>query len=120
MTNENTYWAHNGKYQQFLSKLESLIPCESSVETPHKNKMLERFRKASNCYYDLYNNGLCNRAREFAGVFGIRSSDYKFQQRKWNGRIWVKYRQFDDALYSELEPKMDQIVLAAAKEQRIS
>ena len=119
MTTKNTYWAHNGRYQKFVPQLEALVPYEGSVEKPHKNKMLEKFRKASNCYYDLYNNGLCNRAREFARIFGIRSSDYKYQKRTWNGRIWVKHSVFSDTIYRDLEPRMDQIVLAAAEEQKI-
>lgn len=112
---EPTYWGHNGKYQVYVNQLNDLIPVEGSVDRPYKNKALERFRKASNCYYDLYNNGLYNRAREFAGIFGIRSSDHRYniRSRHYYGPM------FDANFYKKVEAVMDQIVLAAAVEQKM-
>lgn len=104
--NENTYWNSKGKHQQYVDDLNAMVPDEGSVPEPRKNKALEKFRKASNCYYDLYNNGLCNRAREFASVFGIRSSFYKIGQYNHS-----------QALYDETEKVMDQIIINAAAEQ---
>ena len=103
---ENTYWNHSGKYEAAAQELNKLIPCEGAVERPHKNRALEKFRKASNCYYDLYNNGLCNRARSFARVFGIASSAYRIGN--WR---------FAMGLYTATEVAMDDIVVAAAREQ---
>ena len=105
----NTYWNHNGKYEAFAQFLHTLIPLEGTVDKPHKNKALEKFRKASNCYYDLYNNGLWNRASQFAKVFGIRSSHYKY--------LPGAHQTFMDELYKETEKKMDEIVLEAMLEQ---
>lgn len=94
-----TYWINNGKHQGELKKLTELLPVYGPVENAKTtNKSLEKFRKAQNCYYDLYNNGLGNRAREFHAVFGIsglRSS------------------------VIAIEAKFDEIILAAAKEQGI-
>ena len=106
-----TYWNRNGKYNDLAEKLQEMIPIEGPVANPRKNKKLEKFRKAVNCYYDLYNNGLCNRASSFAKVFGIRSRDYKY--------IGRGYR-YMGALYIETEQVMDKIVLEAAIEQGIT
>jgi hypothetical protein len=104
---KTTYWNGNGKYQQFVDHLNIMIPVSGSVILPTKNKKLERYRKANNCYYDLYVNGLCNRARSFARLFGFGSFHYK---RKNSSK-------FEQQLYELTEEKMDEIVLAAAKEQ---
>lgn len=101
-----TYWDSKGKYGKLLKKLADLVPVSGSVPEPKKNRALEKFRKASNCYYDLYNNGLCNRAAEFRQVFGF------------GGTIILKDRYRDvDLMIARLEQKMDEIILAAALEQ---
>lgn len=105
--NENTYWNNNGKYDKAQEAIAELVPASGGVDNPRgKNKKLEKFRKASNCYYDLYNNGLCNRAAQFAKVFGIASSRYGNYS---NG--------FITQLYNEVELEMDSIIEAAAFEQ---
>jgi hypothetical protein len=106
---EKTYWNRNGKYDNFANQLQALIPIEGAVENPRKNKKLEKFRKAVNCYYDLYNNGLCNRATQFAKVFGIPSRDYRMFR--------SSHHRYDDSLYVETEQVMDRIVIEAAIEQ---
>jgi len=105
---ENTYWNSNGTHQAAIEALRALIPVFGPVAQPSKNRALERFRKASNCYYDLYNNGLGNRARAFATIFGIAPSHYRIERFT-----------FSPAFYVETEEAMDAIVLAAAKEQGI-
>lgn len=57
--------------------LYELIPAQGSVEFPRsKNKRLERFRVVSNIAYDVFNNGLGNRANQYTRVMnrdvGIR------------------------------------------------
>jgi len=96
-----SYWNSNGTYEALSKKLEQLVPVEGPVTAPN-SRALEKFRKASNCYYDLFNNGLCNRAAEFRQVFGF------------GGTVIVKSL-FTDI--SGLERKMDEIVLKAAQEQ---
>jgi hypothetical protein len=106
MDNTQTYWNHNGKFEDLANKLQKLIPDSGAVPSPRKNVALEKYRKAVNCYYDLYNNGLCNRARLFASVFGVASGRYG------------SYRLgFSPSLYAQVEEKMNSIVLAAGKEQ---
>jgi hypothetical protein len=104
---KNTYWGNQGKYQNATDKLQKLIPTSGSVERPRKNRWLEKFRKAVNCYYDLYNNGLCNRANEFRLVFGIASSKY------FNG--W----NFSQELVELTETALNEIIEKACKEQGI-
>lgn len=105
---ENTYWNHKGIHQQYVTALNAMVPVEGEVPNKRKNPCLERFRVASNCYYDLYNNGLCNRIRQFAAIFKIRPSDWRLGN----------YR-FSQELYDRTERVMDSIVLAAAQEQNL-
>tara|TARA_R100000700_G_C3178115_1_gene153670 strand:- start:5114 stop:5815 length:702 start_codon:yes stop_codon:yes gene_type:complete len=64
-----SYWNNNGKYQDFLDKVEKLVPARDAVmkylpyslEPKQSFKpLLECFRVYSNIYYDLYNNGGTN------------------------------------------------------------
>lgn len=89
-----SYWAGRGKFQSLCNELHKRIPRFGGVVSPK----LEKFRKASNCYYDLYNNGLGNRAAEFRKVFGFAGTK---------------------ATAEAVERKMDSITLAAADEQGI-
>lgn len=102
--NKNTYWENKGKYQKLANKLHKLIPYSGPVNSPKANKHLETYRIACGAYYDLFNNGLCNRAPEFRKAFGF------------GGKFIVKQKFPYCAM---LEKKMDEIILAAAKEQRI-
>ena len=77
------------------------------------NKQLEKFRKASNCYYDLYNNGLCNMAREFSTVFRIPGVPREIKQN------YGRYDMISKSTADAIEAKLDEIILAAAKEQGI-
>ena len=104
----STYWAGKGKHQEAAMQLSALLPSEGSVVLPKKNKALELYRRASNCYYDLYNNGLCNRTCEFRRVFGISSSKYKIGRGK-----------FSPELYTLVEAKMDSIIEAASAERAV-
>lgn len=109
ITVKNTYWNHEGRHQAAVVQLNKLIPVEGSVPSAQgKNKALEKFRIASNCYYDLYNNGLCNRARSFARIFGFAANNY----RNTDGKL-------SDVVYEKAEYAIDKIIEAAAKEQGI-
>lgn len=91
-----TYWNGTGRYQEQADLLETLIPASGPVyDAEGANKHLDAFRRAVNCYYDLYNNGLFNRAREFKALF------------KMSG----------NADPERVEDKMTQFILAAMQEQ---
>lgn len=107
---QTSLWNGNSPAQAVYQQLQQLIPAEGSVAQPRRNPALERLRRAANCYYDLYNNGLINRAAEFARVFGIRSSLYR---RRWG-------RGHHAELYQLTEQRMLEIIAQAAAEQRIT
>ena len=60
------------QYQKLSADLFQLLPkqgkCEQSRST---NKHLERFRIMNNLMYDLNNNGLYNRRKQFRSFFGV-------------------------------------------------
>jgi len=105
----NTYWCRKGKHEDLSAKLEKLVPSSGPVEDVDSNPMLEKYRVASNCYYDLYNNGLGNRGKEFGEVFGFAA------RRLIRGAGGDLTQEVID----RTESKMDEIILAAAHEQHI-
>ena len=119
MALENTYWSNNGTHQAIIEKLQALVPAEGPVKNPYKNKALEKFRKASNAYYRLYNDGDFNSGK--GRMFGIKYIS-RFSKREYyndgNGRM-QSYHDWTDGLYDEVEKGMDRIIEAAAKEQGI-
>ena len=110
-----TYWESKGQYQNLVEELTKRLPPFDSVPNAKtSNKHLEKFRKAQNCYYDLYNNGLCNKAREFSIVFRIPGVPREIKQNyRYNTLVCKTTEEL-------IEAKMDEIILAAAKEQGIA
>lgn len=102
---DNTYWNNKGTYQQIVDKLENLIPLFNEVENPEQNPKLEKFRKAGNCYYQIYNNGNFSKAYNIFRVGLKKHTDV-------NG-VLTEYGQ------QILETEMDIVVLEAAREQGI-
>ena len=107
-----TYWNEQGTYQTIAEALQGLIPAIGEVpEGKTTNKALERFRRAQNCYYDLYNNGLCNRAREFSILFRIVGVSREIKQN-------YRYNFLVSSLTEgAIENKMDGFILDAYREQ---
>lgn len=101
----HTYWADKGKYPQTLEALQTLVPEAGEVKDAENKPALEQFRIASNCYYDLYNNGLCNRGDEFEEVFGFAGPDY--------------HDELTQEVVDRTEDAMNRIIVAAAQEQGI-
>lgn len=118
MTDE-TYWNHKGLYQTISEKLEKLVPDQGAVPNPRKNRALEKFRKASNCYYDLYNNGLCNRASEFTRVFGFSANKYSYTTVQYYAGRPRRHKKIGSMAYIRAEDIMNTIILKAAEEQGI-
>lgn len=111
ITYPSRYWHKTGKHQELADQLFRLIPHSGECEDKRgSNRRLEKFRKAGNCYYDLYNNGLGNRAQEFRSVFGFGGvGRFAYGSAASN-------RHFD-LTCERVEPIMDDIIIAAAKEQ---
>jgi len=110
-----TYWESKGQYQNLVEELTKRLPPFDSVPNAKTtNKHLEKFRKAQNCYYDLYNNGLCNKAREFSIVFRIPGVPREIKQN------YGHYDMISKSTADAIEAKLDEIILAAAKEQGLA
>jgi len=110
-TMNRTYWTGQGRYQLKADALEKLLPIFGEVEDGKgANKHLETFRRAVNCYYDVYNNGLCNRAREFSTLFKIAGVAKEINSRRANGTLSMETQE-------RIEDKMSLFILAAFHEQ---
>lgn len=104
----NTYWNHRGRYEKTVAKLQRRIPTSGEVKNADKNPALEMLRGATNCYYDLYNNGLCNRADEFHTLFNVwppRDTEYR------------GYYELTPEVVKDTERVMNRFIVRAAKEQ---
>jgi len=104
-------WGVNIGFEGLREKLNELLPLEGSVENPRStNKHLEKFRRAQNAAYDLFNNGLINRRGLFKQIFEfaptVRDTNYasRSQWAHWEDRV---------------EEVFTPIIVAAAKEQGI-
>ena len=121
---EQTYWSHKGKHPKAQDALAELVPDDGEVKDAEKNPALETFRVASNCYYDLYNNGLCNRWEEFEQVFGF-AGPYREVEADEDDDDHRSYSDRDKAWWTQaninrVEDAINKIILAAAKEQGIT
>jgi hypothetical protein len=104
-------WGVNPGFAYLRDKLNEMIPLSGACENARTtNKALDKFRRAQNVIYDLFNNGLCNRRGEYRRMFGevplpgIRSQHYISN---------IRWSQIED----EVEANFTPIILAAAKEQ---
>ena len=101
---EQVYWA-----------LEELVPFEGPVRNVNKNKALEKFRKATNVVYDIFNNGLGNKGKSLK-VLGLMKYDLPLPQ-------YAHGHYYDgnwDRIKEIVEPIFENIILDAAVEQDIS
>ena len=103
----NTYWNSKGTHQGLANQLEKLVPATGPVLGGKKNAKLEKFRKAVNAYYDIFNNGGCNRAALIRSTFRISLRSFRVGS---HSLAWGE-------IHKVVEPIMDQIVLEAAEEQ---
>ena len=122
---ENTYWNHKGRHERHTAALYNLVEekLTRNKEKPHlskvmggENRCLEKSRKASLCYYDLYNNGGCNRGDEIRALFGIKLSQHNISY--WSAHSKRMCNRLDFAAIEKIvEPQIDKIILMAAVEQ---
>ena len=63
-------WGVNEGFKDLCDKLTELLPFEGRCEFPNsKNKNLEKFRRAQNAAYDLFNHGLGNKIILFKNIY---------------------------------------------------
>ena len=102
----NTYWNNNGKFQVEADIVTKLIPGFGEVpDGKGKNKCLERLRRASNAYYDVYNNGGGNRNADIRYYLkvGVREAG------AWN----IRQETIDT-----MDERMDKYIMDAYNEQK--
>ena len=100
-----------GELKPIIDQLQDLVPFEGACESPRsKNKALDKYRRATNCVYDFFNNGLMNRRSQFVKMFG--DAPYIESFRVFSSVSWEQWEDF-------IAPKYKAIILDAAKEQGI-
>ena len=119
MNYANTYWNNNGKYHFARKELHKLIETVLREQVSKGNgqtlpkdthKALDKFRRASYCSYDLYNNGLFNESAEFRKVFGFSARSHGYSWRK---------NDLPDSLVNATEAKFNELLVKACLEQNI-
>ena len=102
-------WGINNGFTHLVDQLNELLPAQGKCEKPRTaNKNLEKFRRAQNAVYDLFNNGLGNRRGLFVNIFGWAPT----QRSTWDASRMV-WAHWEDRVEEDFTP----IILAAAKEQ---
>ena len=109
-------WGQTVTTKSIVEKLDKLLPVEGMVTNPVKNKHLEKFRKAQNVVYDIFNNGLMNRGKSLK-VLGLKKYDLCLEIYSYAGEFIcpANWNQINEVVEEAFTP----IVMAAAKEQGI-
>jgi len=106
-------WGINSGFKKLADQLNELLPLQGRVQfSRSKNKQLEKFRKAQNLLYDLFNNALMNRRSEFKSFFGfvpINTSRYSYPV---TAERWTQVE-------NEMAEHMNEIIFDAAAEQGV-
>ena len=108
-------WGVTSQTDKLAAKLSNLdlFPAQGQVPQHWKHPALEKFRKAQNVVYDIFNNGLGNRGKQLR-VLGIKRDDLALAVYR-NGRCI--YGDNWEQIERVVERVFTPIILAAAKEQ---
>tara|TARA_B100001287_G_scaffold274524_1_gene280004 strand:- start:1053 stop:1412 length:360 start_codon:yes stop_codon:yes gene_type:complete len=108
-------WGVRNDVKHLVDELNELLPAMGMVKNANKNKYLEKFRKAQNVTYDIFNNGLCNRGRELK-VLGLKKYDLPLPEYYGRDSYFPgNWDRIEEIVCEAFTP----IVQAAAKEQGI-
>ena len=105
----------NENLETVVDALNELLPAWGSVTNINKNRCLERFRTAQNVVHDIFNNGLMNRGKQLK-VLKLKIWELPLEQYR-GGELVMRANW--DRVKEIVEPKMEKIILDAAKEQGI-
>ena len=105
----------NENLKTVVDALEEMIPLEGTVVNPVKNKKLEPLRKAMNVVHDIFNNGLGNRGKQLKV---LKLKIWELPLDYWRGGELIQPANWT-RIQEIVEPKMEKIILDAAKEQGI-
>ena len=104
-------WGVNVGFKHLQEKLDELLPMMGRCEFPNsKNKHLDKFRRAQNAAYDLFNNGLGNKRSLFKSIYG-----WSVGPRDTYNATKMTWSHWEDKVEEVLTP----IIIAAAKEQGV-
>lgn len=104
----NAEWGVTEATRPLAKELDVLIPISGPVAQPNKNPKLEKYRKAANVVYDIFNNGLMNRGLQLR-VLGLRKHDLP------RIRGWGTWSQCEGVVEKAFTP----IIIEACVEQGI-
>ena len=107
-------WTNNN-LESVVSKLNDMLPGWGSVTNINKNRCLERFRTAQNVVHDIFNNGLGNRGKQLKV---LKLKIWELPLDYWRGGELIQPANWT-RIQEIVEPKMEKIILDAAKEQGI-
>ena len=107
-------WTNNN-LESVVNALNELVPLQGSVKNINKNRCLERFRTAQNVVHDIFNNGLGNRGKQLK-VLKLKMWELPLDY--WRGGELIQPANWT-RIQEIVEPKMEKIILDAAKEQGI-
>ena len=110
-------WGCTPLTQHLVDQLNALdnFPQQGEVADKKNNRALEKFRKAQNVVYDIFNNGLMNRGKSLK-VLGLMRYDLALEEYRGGECIM---RANWDRVNEVVEEAFTPIVMAAAKEQGI-
>ena len=106
---KNIDWRIHKSYKELYDALWEKVPATAKVEG-NNNKKLEKFRKATQVIYDIFNNGLMNRGNQLR-VLGLKKyelslpNDYSRPDWDYNEEIiWNAFRPIlIDAIVEQLK-----------------
>lgn len=101
--------------EQVYNALDEMIPLEGPVRNVNKNRALERFRKATNVVYDIFNNGLGNKGKSLK-VLGLKKYELPLEEYR-GGELLMRANW--ERITEIVTPIYEQILLDAVKEQGI-
>ena len=107
-------WTNNN-LESVVNKLNDMLPGWGSVTNINKNRCLERFRTAQNVVHDIFNNGLMNRGKQLK-VLKLKIWELPLAYYRGGELVqpanWTRIQEI-------VEPKMEKVILDAAREQGI-
>jgi len=102
-------WGVNSGFEHLANKLTEMLPAQGACENARStNKHLDKFRRAQNAVYDLFNNGLGNKRGLFVNIFGWAPT----QRSTWDASR-MQWAYWEDRVEEDFTP----IIINAAKEQ---
>ena len=105
----------NDNLETVVDALNDMLPAMGSVKNINKNRCLERFRTAQNVVHDIFNNGLMNRGKQLKV---LKLKIWELPLDYWRGGQLIQPANWT-RIQEIVEPKMEKIILDAAKEQGI-